>query len=95
MSFSYGRFTGKVLAGFAERAHSNSGSRNLRRSGVPEIFRKIDMKNIIKHSERPRTGAMWQALPRPAHCVHDDEVIARKEIGILKRRLHCGSLEAQ
>jgi hypothetical protein len=53
------------------------------------------MNNIIKHSERPRTAITWQALPHPAKWVHDDEIIARKEIGILKRRLHCGSLEAE
>jgi hypothetical protein len=65
------------------------------RPGILGIFTEIDMNNVIKHSERPRKNILWQALRRPAQCAYQDEAIALAEAGILKRNLHCGSLEAE
>ena len=53
------------------------------------------MNNVIKHPERPRKNLLWQTLPHPAQSDLQDEAIAHGEAGILKRSLHCGSLEAE
>jgi hypothetical protein len=53
------------------------------------------MNNVIKHSERPGKNILWQALPQPAQCAYPYEPVAHQEAGILKRTLHCGSLESE
>jgi len=58
-------------------------------------FPETDMNNVIKQSERPRENILWQALPQPAKCSHQYDVIALQEAGVLKRCVHCGSLEAE
>ena len=58
-------------------------------------FPEADMHNVIKHSERPRRNMLWQALPQPAQCSHQYDVIALQESGVLKRCVQCGSLEVE